>query len=87
MEEKNVEVINEEKQEVSTKDKIFKFCSDHADGLLGLLGGLAALASGILGVYVSKTEYNDNVFTTIEDDVYKIPCKRMKTAHNTRKEK
>lgn len=68
------------------KDKVIKFCSDHPDAVLTVVGGLASIAGGCIKLYCSKTEYDDSVYTTIDDQVYKIPAKGMKTCNQVRNE-
>lgn len=82
MEEKK-EVITEEQTEeiIVTEKKGFKqWCKEHPDIVLTFFGGVCTLAGGILKLVAMKSEYEDNVYTTIDDDVYKIPARKMKTA-------
>ena len=76
------EVIVEKKP--TLKDRFLGFCKKHPDVILTVLGGIASLAGGILKVYANKTEYEDSLFTTFDDDVYKVPAKRMKTVKDIR---
>ena len=62
------------------------FCGAHPDVVLSILGGLFTLTGGALEIYANRTEYEDNVFTTVDDKVYKIPCKKMKTCDKVRKD-
>lgn len=79
----------EEKKDFKTwlkekKDKVKKFCSEHPDVVLTVVGGLASLAGGALKIYANKSEYEDYLYTiSDEDHVYKVPAKRMKTASRT----
>lgn len=57
------------------------FCGKHPDVLLTLLGGVASVIGGCLKLYMSKTEYEDYIYTTVDDEVYKIPAKEMKTCN------
>lgn len=61
------------------KDKVKKFCSEHPDVILTVVGGLASLAGGALKIYANKSEYEDYLYTTADDEVYKLPAKKMKT--------
>lgn len=75
------------KERLSEKyDKVKNFCSNHPDVCLTVLGGLASLAGGCLKLYANKTEYEDHVFTEVDDTVYKIPAKKMKTAKKLKTE-
>ena len=77
MEEKKTlkEWINEKKTIVK------EFCSKHPDVCLTVLGGFASLVGGCIKLYTSKTEYEDYLYTTVDDEVYKIPAKEMKTCN------
>lgn len=75
------------KERWSEKVLRFKnFCSSHPDVCLTVLGGLASLAGGCLKLYANKTEYEDYLYTEVDDTVYKLPAKEMKTAKKLRKE-
>ena len=75
------------KERLSEKfGKVKNFCSDHPDVVLTVLGGLASLAGGCLKLYANKTEYEDYLYTEVDDTVYKLPAKEMKTAKKLRKE-
>lgn len=75
------------KQKLSEKvDKVKNFCSNHPDVVLTVLGGLASLAGGCIKLYTSKTEYEDYLYTEVDDTVYKLPAKEMKTAKKLKKE-
>lgn len=65
---------------VDKKNKVVKFCEDHPDVILTVIGGLASLAGGCIKLYCSKTEYEDYVYTvTTDDEIYKIPAKPVKS--------
>lgn len=66
---------------VDKKDKAKKFCSDHPDVVLTVIGGVASIVGGCIKLYANKTEYEDYLYTTDGDGtVYKLPAKEMKTA-------
>lgn len=67
---------------IDKKNKVVKFCEDHPDVILTVVGGIASLAGGCIKLYCSKTEYEDHCYSMIDDKVYKIPCKEMKTMKN-----
>ena len=83
MEEAKEEVVE---VKMGFKDKFLGFCRKHPDVVLTLVGGVASLAGGIIKIIAAINEYEDNVFTTIDNEVYKIPAKHMKTATYTRTE-
>ena len=75
------------KEKLSEKKTRFKeFCSNHPDVVLTVLGGLASLAGGCLKLYANKTEYEDYLYTEVDDAVYKLPAKEMKTARKLKSE-
>ena len=62
------------------KAKAKDFCKRHPDAVLCTIGGIASLLGGILKIWSNKTEYEDNVYVTLDDgDIYKVPSKKMKT--------
>ena len=74
----------EEKRDFKTwwndkKTKVKIFCSNHPDVVLTVVGGLASLAGGALKLYANKSEYENYLYTTVDDQVYKLPAKEMKT--------
>ena len=63
------------------KDKVKKFCSEHPDVVLTVVGGLASVVGGCIKLYASKSEYENYVYTvTDKGNVYKVPAKRLETA-------
>ena len=61
--------------------KLVKFCKEHPDGMLGILGGLITLIAGVVKILVSNHEYEDYIYVTDnEGNVNKIPSKTMRTA-------
>lgn len=82
----------EEKKDFKTwwidkKTKVKNFCSNHPDVVLTVIGGLASLAGGALKLYANKTEYEDYLYTTVDDQVYKLPAKEMKTCKELKSDK
>ena len=69
----------------TTKAK--EFCVKHPEGCLTVLGGFVSLIGGCIKLYASKTEYEDYLYTTVDDQVYKLPAKEMKTCNKIRSEK
>ena len=69
------------------KTKVKDFCSKHPDVVFTVVGGFASLLGGCIKLYTSKTEYEDYLYTTVDDNVYKLPAKEMRTAKKIRKEK
>ena len=82
MEEEKVEVIVEEEKK-TLKQRFVAWCKEHPDVLLTVGGGIASIIGGCIKLYASKSEYEDNLFTTVDDQFYKIPAKQMKTATYT----
>ena len=82
IENKDVEIVLEEK-----KGGIKQWCKEHPDIVLTVIGGLFTLAGGIIKIIANKNEYEDHLFTTVDDEIYKIPSKKMKTAKSLRKGK
>ena len=83
MEEEKVEVIVEEEEKKTLKQRFVGWCKEHPDVILTVAGGIASIIGGCIKLYASKSEYEDNLFTTVDDQVYKIPAKQMKTATYT----
>ena len=82
MEEEKVEIIVEEEKK-TLKQRFVGWCKEHPDVLLTVVGGIASIVGGCIKLYANKSEYEDNLFTTVDDQVYKIPAKQMKTATYT----
>ena len=82
MEEEKVEVVEEEEKK-TLKQRFVAWCKEHPDVLLTVGGGIASIIGGCIKLYASKSEYEDNLFTTVDDQVYKLPAKQMKTATYT----
>ncbi len=82
MEEEKVEVVEEEEKK-TLKQRFVAWCKEHPDVLLTVGGGIASIIGGCIKLYASKSEYEDNLFTTVDDQVYKIPAKQIKTATYT----
>lgn len=69
--------------EIEVEEKGFKaWCKKHPDVVLTVFGGLCGLAGGILKLIAVRSEYEDNLYTTVDDEIYKIPSKKLKTARN-----
>lgn len=69
------------KQKLADKwTSVKKFCEDHPDVVLTLVGGIASIAGAGLRVYANKSEYEDYLYTTVDNKIYKLPAKEMKTA-------
>ena len=62
------------------------FCVTHPDAMLSIIGGVLSLVAAGLDIYGNRVEYKDNVYTSIDDKIYKIPCKEMKTCNKVRKD-
>ena len=80
----------EEKQQKKTfkewwnERKFVKFCKEHPDGILGIIGGLITVLASVIKIYLSKSEYEDYIFVTDNiGDVHKVPSKIMRTAKDT----
>lgn len=69
------------------KTKVKDFCSKHPDVVLTVVGGFASIIGGCLRLYANKSEYEDYLYTTVDDEVYKLPAKEMRTAKRFRKNK
>ena len=67
-------------------DKILDWAGEHPDVLLTVAGGIMSLVGGGLKLYATKSDFNDHLYTTIDDEVYKIPAKHMKTTKSMRSE-
>lgn len=63
--------------------KIVKFCKEHPDTTLTLAGGLLTIIGGVVKIAVDKREYEDHVFVDVNDTVYKLPAKEMKTINKS----
>lgn len=60
--------------------KIVQWFKAHPDASLTLLGGVLSIAGAAVKIMASNKEYEDAVYLTASDDqVYKVPCKGMKT--------
>lgn len=86
----NTEVVEVKKQKKTLKEwwnenKVVKYVKDHPETALTVLGGALTLVGELVRLAVSKSEYQDNVFTACEDtgEIYKIPAKHMKTVRRT----
>jgi len=87
MEEEKIDVV-EEVTEEKKEGKFKAWCKKHPDVVLTVAGGLAGLVGGILKLWAVKSEYEDNLYTTVDEEVYKIPARKMKTAkHVTTRKK
>ena len=76
-----IKTENDQCVEVVEKKTGFKqWCKDHPDLVVTFFSGLLGFAGGIIKLIAVKSEYDDNLYTTIDEDVYKIPSKKMKTA-------
>ena len=63
------------------KRKVVQFCKDHPDVILSVIGGIASVTGGCIKLYLSKTEYDDYIYTTtIDNEIYKLPAKPVKSA-------
>lgn len=62
------------------KDQFVAFCKRHPEGCLTVLGGLFTVTAGVLKLYASKTEYEDNVYMVQNDKVYKLPAKELQSS-------
>ena len=69
------------------KSKAKEFCSNHPDVVWTVIGGFASLLGAGIKLYANKTEYDDYLYTTVDDEVYKLPAKEMKTAKKITKDK
>ena len=67
---------------VETKKKVMDFCAKHPDAILTISGGLLSLAGGALKLYANKSDYDDYLYTSVDNSVYKLPAKQMKTVKN-----
>lgn len=78
--------MEEKKQKKTFKEwwnerKFVRFCKEHPDGMLGILGGIITLLGGVVKILVSKHEYEDYIYVTDnEGNVNKVPSKIMRTA-------
>lgn len=79
MEEKKKKTLKEwwNEKTLPTREWIGK----HPDVCLTLIGGICSLLGGALKIYAMKTEYQDNLYTVVDGEVYKVPAKGMKTAN------
>ena len=68
------------------KESAKKFCKEHPDVVLTVIGGVASIVGGALKIYANRSEFEDNLFTEIDGQVYKIPAKEMKTAKYLKEE-
>lgn len=59
------------------KDKFIEFCKRHPEGTLTVLGGLFTLAGGAMKLYAVSKDYEDEVYMTNGEDVFKLPAKAM----------
>ena len=60
------------------KDSFKKFCNEHPDVVLTVIGGFASIVGGCIKLYASKSEFEQNVYVDINDSVYKLPAKKQK---------
>ena len=82
MDENEVEVVEEKSKFAQWWDerKAVRWLRDHPDVSLTLLGGVLSIAGAVVKIVADRKEYDDSVFVTANDDeIYKIPVKRMKT--------
>lgn len=79
MEENKVEVIETKK---TKREAIKEWCKEHPDVVFTVFGGVCSLLGGVLKLIATKSEFDDNLYTTVDDEVYKIPSKKMRTAKN-----
>jgi len=59
------------------KEKVVGFFRAHPEGTLTVLGGLFTLAGGAMKLYSVSKEYQDEVYMTNGEDVFKLPAKAM----------
>lgn len=69
------------------KTSIKDFCKSHPDVVWSLIGGAASILGGALKLYASRSDYDDYLYTTVDDQVYKLPAKGMKTSKSYRTKK
>ena len=69
------------------KTKAKEFAKEHPDVIWTLIGGAASILGGCLKIYANKSDYDDYLYTTVDDQVYKLPAKGMKTSRSFRKNK
>lgn len=65
------------------KNQFVDFCKQHPDIVLTVVGGLASLVGGAMKLVASKNEYQDEVYMTDGDDVYKLPARQVKSKKMT----
>ena len=74
-----------EEEKLTWKEKVKDFCKEHKDVLLTGATILASIGCGVMKIVANKREYEDNLFTEVDGEIYKIPAKQMKTAKNLTK--
>ena len=77
--------VVEEKENwfVKKKTQFVDFCKQHPDIVLTVIGGIASLAGGAMKLAASKNEYQDEVYMTDGDDVYKLPARQVRSKKMT----
>lgn len=65
---------------VEKKEQVKTYFKEHPDTVLTIISIGASILGGAMKIYASKSEYDGNLFTEVDGDIYKIPAKQMKTA-------
>ena len=90
MDEKELEELSEIVDTRTMSEKVkdwFGNCKtwfkEHPDVGLTLLGGVLSIAGAAVKIIGDRKEYDDNMFIVdSNDDIYRIPAKKMKTVKN-----
>lgn len=84
--EETIEVVDLDEIEVEpTRWERFKgWCSDHAQMIVDLTVAAATMTAACITAVATKNSTNDALYTEVDDEIYRIPVRKMKT---TKKEK
>ena len=75
--EEEKEIIEEVVETEGWWTRVKNWCGEHPDIVLTLLGGACSIVGGAMKLHAMKNEYQDEVYMTDGDSVYRLPAKSM----------